>query len=311
MKENIVEKLTGEKRQYITLRPRDLKRGHGGSLSVKIVLPCYCQAKCPFCFNKQTINTQSHDYNEFFSNLNHTLDMIFKNIKEREITLDITGNEPTFDIEVFKKLMDILKKYKSKTKKIVLTTNGFKLKKCIINMIRIVDIVNISVHHYNFEKRKKIFGTSQIPSDEQLKEIVQILKEKGITSTAVTVLYKKIDNFKLYYEKFKNWAIDIGFKDVRMRSNFCKKEVFFNEIIENKMGDEKLDIVEGLTTKIIFDRKNNFKTYIFKGVLDLTKYNIGAELVIDDDGKCYVDYSKRYMVDKNTIDYFNKFYVLK
>ena len=38
-------------------------------------------------------------------------------------------------------------------------------------------------------------------------------------------------------------------------------------------------------------------------------YIIGVELVIDDDGLCYIDYNKRYMVDKNNIGYFNKMYV--
>jgi sulfatase maturation enzyme AslB (radical SAM superfamily) len=59
----------------------------------------------------------------FFNNLEDSLDLVFNNIDNRPISLDITGNEPTFDVDVFAKLMNVISKYKSKAQKVVLTTN--------------------------------------------------------------------------------------------------------------------------------------------------------------------------------------------
>ena len=306
---NVIIKLLGMNREYITVQPQDFKKGHGGSLSVKIVLPCYCQAHCPFCFNNLTSETQKHDYDQFFNNLPKTLDMIFNNIVDRKITLDITGNEPTFDISVFQRFMSIIEKYKSKASKIVLTTNGYNLEKCLDYIIENVDIVNISVHHYDYKNRKIIFNTPYIPDDASLKRIIEALNNNGTTSTAVAVLYDKIENFEDFYNNFISWAMNLGFKDVRMRSNFCSTDKFIDEILNIKMKNERMDAVGGLTTKIIVDENTGFETYILKGVPDLTEYVIGAELVVDDDGYCYIDYNKRYPVNNSNINYFNNLYI--
>ena len=306
---NIVYSLIGKDYNYDVIEPSDNKKGHGSNLSVKIVIPSYCQAKCPFCFNKLTVSTQKHNYGEFLDNLDKSLDMITDNIDKRGITLDITGNEPTFNIFLFMKLMNQIKLYKEKVSRVILTTNGFRIYDCIDYMEDVVDIVNISLHHYNYDKRKKIFGTSSIPNDVELRNIVKKLKEKNITATAVCVLYEDIGNFNNFYDKFTNYAKDLGFKDVRLRSNFCENDSFIDDYLEAVFPNQSMNELGGLTTKIITDN-SGFETRILKGVPDLTEYVIGAELVIDDNGKCYIDYNKRYPVDNNNIKYFNNFYIL-
>ena len=214
---NVVEKIIGVSKEYITISPNKFKKGHGSCLSIKVVLPCYCQANCSFCFNKLTVNTQKHDHDLFFENLPKSLDMIFNNVDERPISLDITGNEPTFNVSVFSKLMNIVKKYKSKIEKVVLTTNGFNLESCIPHLRDVVDIVNISIHHYDYLERQKVFGTSFIPNDDDLKRIIGVLKDNKITCTAVAVLSNRIDDFNTFYNNFLKWSINLGCKDVRMR----------------------------------------------------------------------------------------------
>lgn len=308
MNENIIENIIGKREEYVTINPGNFDKGHGGTLSVKIVLPCYCQAHCSFCFNNNTINTSKHDYEEFFKNLSRSLDMIFQSSINRKISLDITGNEPTFDIEIFSRLMQILKKYKSKISKIVLTTNGFHLEECVQDMEGVVDIVNISVHHYDYLERLNIFKTIHIPDDEKLKRVIKDLDKHNITATSVAVLYQKLDNFNEFYDKFKKWSIKLGFKDARLRSNFCATNNFVDDILKVEDQDNKIERQDALITKIVVDKETQFKTYILIGVPDLTEYVIGPELVIDDDGLCYVDYNKRYKVDKNNIKYFNNIY---
>ena len=309
-KENIVEKLIGKNKEYVTVSPSLHNRGHGGNLSVKVVIPTYCQAHCKFCFNNLTKDTQTHNCDEFFRNLTNSLDMILDNITERKITIDITGNEPTFDVNTFRLFMDYLRTYKDKLCRVILTTNGFNLDKCIDSMVGVVDIVNISVHHYDYSKRQEIFGTKLIPSDEKLREMVQTLSSNGIKCTATAVLFEKID-FMDFYTRFVSWAKSIGFKDSRMRSNFCKDDDFIEDILNMEFPNQIIDRLDALTTKIIYDDENDFEVRILKGVEDLTEYLLGAEVVIDDDGLCYIDYNKRYPVDSSNIEYFNNFYAYK
>ena len=73
----------------------------------------------------------------------------------------------------------------------------------------VIDIVNISVHHYDYDVRKQIFGTPLIPNDVELKDIIKTLKEDGITCTAVAVLYQDVGDFKEFYNNFMIWAIDL------------------------------------------------------------------------------------------------------
>lgn len=287
-------------------------RGHGNGVSIKVVIPCYCQAKCEFCFNQLTAETQEHNYDKFFENLTKSLDFVVENVYgKRSLSLDITGNEPTFDIQVFKKFLNVIKNYKQYFNKIVLTSNGFHLRELIPFMWGIIDIVNISVHHHKEETRYNVFGTHLIPSDTILKAIVQELNDNGISSTAVTVLYKEYDtDFKRFFDEFTFWAKSIGFANVRMRSNFYAKDSFIDDIIYNiKIENESVNSLPGLTTKIINDKRNNFETRILQGVPDLTDYVVGVEMVIDDNGKLYVDYNKRYDVNKDNIDLFEKIYI--
>ena len=205
--------------------------------------------------------------------------------------------------------MAIISEYKPFISKVVLTTNGFRLGEVIGSMKGVVDIVNISLHHYDYNERRQIFGTNRIPSNEELKELVSRLHNNGITATAVSVLYKDLGNFRDYCDKFKDMAIETGFKDVRMRSNFCANDEFIYEILRTDFNNDSINIVGGLVTKIITDKKTGFQTYILKGVPDLTEYVVGAELVIDDDGLCYVDYNKRYPVNDGNIRNFNNMYI--
>lgn len=311
---NLMETLIGKAREYEIIPMETFKGGHGNGLSVKIVVPCFCQAKCQFCFNNLTINTQRHNYETFFKNLKISLDRIFGSLGERRnISLDITGNEPTFDVNVFKRLMHILHEYKGKAKKIVLTTNGFHLAECLSEMTGIVDIVNISLHHWDEDIRKKeVLKTDAIPSNEALKSIIEVGNSNGISFTAVAVLYKKFERFIDFYNKFVDFAIATGFDNVRFRSNFIDKDEFTNEVLNTDIDHQEVDAHRSLTTKVIKDSaRNGYEARILVGVPDLTAYLVGWELVIDDDGKTYIDYNKRFPIDDSTIGYFNNLYILK
>ena len=305
---NIIQNLIGKNAKYITVDPNNFAAGHGNGLSVKIVIPAFCQAKCPFCFNNCTIETQKHDFDMFFTELRKSLDMVFT--LNRSVSLDITGNEPTFNIPMFEKLMYVLREYKNKTYKIVLTTNGFHLKECLPSMAGVVDIVNISLHHYDENVRKnEILRTKYIPTNDELSEIIKTGNECGITFTAVAVLYKKFENFKNFYNKFVNFARTTGFKDIRFRCNYVEQDEFTQVVMNTKFDNYRVEKLKALHT--IYIDENGFDVRIMAGVPDLTEIIVGPELVIDDDGKTYVDYNKRFVVTNENVGAFNYIYIFK
>lgn len=307
MVENFIKQTL--KKEFDQVNLGDINAIHGNTISVKIVMPCYCQANCPFCFNNQTISTQMHDWGEFEKNLIKSLTFIVKNINHRKISLDITGNEPTFNINHFKKFIELIynfrKRYSDKIDKVVLTTNGFHLYECIPYLYPTIDIVNISLHHYNYSERRNIFKTKYIPSNEDLKSMIQKMNSGHMTVTSVAVIYNNVD-IKRFVENFANFSKELGFKDSRIRFNFTSN----NTMVRNQFYHEFTDndqIVEnaGLSTKYL--DYDGYKVNLYLGVPDLIDYVIGVEFVIDDNGKLYLDYNKRFEItDSQIINDFDK-----
>lgn len=282
---------------------------HGSTLSVKIVLPCYCQANCPFCFNKQTMDTQVHCWDEFMMNLRDSLDDLFE-ATTRKISLDITGNEPTFDVDNFQMFMNTLwgykKKYSSKIDKIVLTTNGFQLYKCIPYMYDVIDIVNISIHSPRYSYRvHEIFRTENIPSNLDLIDLNKRLNILGITTTSVAVIHSVIDIVD-FVKKFAKFSKETGFKDTRIRFDYITDNSDIrNQFYEEFSSDDNLFEQSGIShKKFTYD---DYNVGLYLGVPDLVDYVIGVELVLDDDGKLYIDYNKRFPVTPTIIRDMNNF----
>ena len=78
-----------------------------------------------------------------------------------------------------------------------------------------------------------------------------------------------------------------------------------------KFEDEVVFYKKGLNSKFI--KINNYPVNIYSGVPSLIDYVIGVEMVIDDDGKLYLDYNKEYplnnddlhIIDKNIFIHYN------
>lgn len=121
--------------------------------NLSVILPVGCNAKCSFCYWKQD-NGLTVDRFRFVSN---TLPKIFDQCS-------ITGGEPTLLFE----LDEYLKVAKSRFSKVVLNTNGYRLRH---DHILIVDHVNISRHHYDDIINRKIFNCDSIPSGDSLKDL--------------------------------------------------------------------------------------------------------------------------------------------
>lgn len=287
-----------------------VRQEYDGVVSIKLVIPSYCQAKCEFCF-MNGYKDMNHDYNTFIYNfLNSLTEIIIANDGKQLISLDITGNEPTFSPVLLKEICDKLRNYKylDKITRCVLTTNGFMLKNVINDLKGVVNYVNISTHHYNLDERKNIFGTWKIPTDDELVELITKLCDIGIITSTVSVIYKEMENFSEFIDNYINWAKKIGFSSIRFRGD-CATDKFaptFNKYISEILTNRKYLIIENNTTNDshwcrIIDKTNGYLFYMLQGVADTYKVSRGIEYIINDDGKAYLDYYKQHPFCENDL----------
>lgn len=279
------------------------------NLSIKLVIPSGCNAKCPFCFNLLNKNTAVYDKKVFLDNfidsLNHIIDTAGP---QRSISLDITGNEPTHDIGLFIATMEKINSIKHRFNKIVLTTNGENLSKLdVLKYVGdVVDFVNLSVHHYDESERFKAFGIQPIDSIFY-GQIIDALHSYNIKVTAVAVLYKELNTtFVTFVRNFAIWAKKFRFDNIRIRSNFYKTDDFFTRYMNDTTFGNEIMRAEGLNTKYLV--VNGMEVMLLQGVTTLIGHVVGVEAVVDDDGKPYLDYGKCYPFKGKYIEHV---YVLK
>ena len=298
---------------FVPLERYDNSIGHGNVVSVKVVLPFRCQAKCKFCFNKFTKDTQEHNFDVFIKNLRKSLLALGTCFKNRKISIDVTGNEPTFTAkETFLAFSNVIRDFKNNyngiVDKVVMTTNGYQLKDALHDSsLDVFDIINISLHHYDYEKRKDIFGTPIIPSNSDVYYMTHILKKRGITTTSVAVV--DCDDttpvrFKSFVKDFSVSSKEIGFDNTRIRINYLNEVEKANMLFSMPFEGEETNVHPTLSKKRI--KINNYDVTIYRGVEALTDYVYGVELVIDDDGKLYVDYSKKIQVNNDMLKSFDR-----
>lgn len=270
------------------------------TLSIKLVIPGGCQMRCPFCFNNLNRATAVRDDKDFVNNymdsLKKIINVSLKSNPARPISLDITGNEPTFNKQLFIRIMKDISTIKRYFRQVVVTTNGEGLTEDTVDAMRgVVDIVNVSVHHYDMEKRAEAFGLNvngkHVHPDSFYEAIIGRLAYAGIKATAVAVIYKKLDEpFNGYMNKFVHWCMSIGFDDLRLRSNFYSTDSFFIEYM-NSMPEVPV-VTSGLASKRF--EWDGFNVVMLMGVTSLIPYVVGVEAVVDDDGLAYMDYGKEH-----------------
>ena len=267
-------------------------------ITIKLVIPNSCNAKCPFCYNKDKNITLNKE--EFYNNFIDELDYVLKEIGDKNpVSIDITGGEPTLDYEFLIRVLNRLKEYniKSKVLRTTMTTNGTNLIKVIPYLKGVIDYVNISIHDYRIEERMNILGLS-IPSS-YYKSCVSQLKEIGITTSVCAVIFKEIPDFKSWMDNFIDWAKENGFISVRFRCNvfWDKSSIFDKYLLQEKEDDDFTVITYENTTDshwLRLRRKSDkMRVFFLHGVLDTSILTKGIEYVIDTNGKCYCDYYRK------------------
>ena len=272
-------------------------------ITIKLVIPGGCNAKCPFCYNKDKKMTCNKA--QFLENFIPSLDNLLNEIGDKnEVSVDITGGEPTLDYEFLIQVLTKLREYniKSRVLRTTMTTNGVNLDKVIPYLEGVIDYINISIHSHKYEERYEITGMKFTEYDYF--QLIQKLKAVGIDTSASAVIYKDIPNFNNWRDDFIFWARTNGFKAIRFRCDVFWKdtEIFDNYLLSAKY-DNRFDVItyENTTDSHwlrLRDKETGFRVFFLHGVLDTSILTKGIEYVIDDDGKCYCDYYKRIPIEK-------------
>ncbi len=287
-----------EARNKITLLEKyEIRKDFNNVVTVKLILPVGCNAKCEFCYNNDyNISTIKKD---FLTNLDNSIEEIVSSITPHfPVSLDITGGEPTLDVEFLKKVLNKLKLHQliNKFCRITLNTNGYNLEKVIDDLKNIVTYVNISTHNSNKTKRDLIFNTHTL-KDIDYKRIVLKLLDVGIDTSTICVIYNKIDNFKTFNEDYIKWCKDIGFVSLRYRNDSFWTQSKFDDYMQNTVDDSEYNIIQleasNDSTWCRLADNEGFFIFFLNGVLDTFKVSKGIEYIIHDDGKLYLDYSKK------------------
>lgn len=286
------------------------RKVYNNTISVKLLIPGGCNANCVFCYMKDYGGVLKNNKTAFLSNFIESLNYIINKVGNKNpISIDITGNEPTYDVEFLRAVLIKLKQYdiRHKVSRVTMTTNGYNLEKLIPYLDGVVDYINISVHDYRKEERNDVFRfrDNNYIHEKDYSRVTKELLNIGITCSAVAVLYKEINNFKEWMDGFIKWCKNNGFVSLRFRYNVFWKDgsSIFDRYMEQALSDSKnFQIITHENTNdshwCRLRMNDKFRVFFLHGVLNTTEYTKGIEYVIHDDGKCYTDFYKKTPIEE-------------
>lgn len=273
-------------------------------ITIKLVIPGSCNAHCSFCYMKDYKGVPSGSKEDFLQNYLDSLDNVLKKIGDKNpVSLDITGNEPTFDPNFLKTILKQLKEFdiQNKVQRVTITTNGFRLKEVIPYFEDVINYVNISVHDYDLYERQKIMGFKTF-SDQEYADLIGELNNIGITVSAIAVIHKSIINFRNWFDNFVDWCKKLGFIALRLRCDvFWNRKDLFDEYMSYGLEHEDYTVINHEATPdshwCRLRRFDKFRVFFLHGVIDTSFWTKGIEYVIADDGICYCDFYKNVKLD--------------
>jgi len=145
-----------------------------------IVAPGPCNAKCSFCFWDRNQKPIQSGYAEKLFKVIGSLPSQFR-------AVSISGGEPTIS-PALPSILSVLKSFRNRLDRVVLTTNGTKISECTPALDGVVDFVNISRHAVDDAQNIAVFNTKSVPSAQLLVDKIASLNEIGIPVTLSKVL---------------------------------------------------------------------------------------------------------------------------
>lgn len=178
------------------------------SPNFSIVMSGGCNSHCSFCtdsFNRKA----SPDY------LSNLTNILFQGLPAQFDQCSITGGEPTLskDLPAVLSLVKMSRQFR----KVVLTTNGAKLKEHLNVIKSTVNHVNVSRHAVGYAANTNVFGTADIINDEDLADVTSELNKAGI-DVNLNFVYRDSDELdEAYVNQFIIYARSLGATSVSFR----------------------------------------------------------------------------------------------
>ena len=197
-----------------------------------------CQANCKFCEFKN-IGPGKFDIDKF----RKVLTTIRNEVRITKISF--TGGEPTINLKLLKKCLNIVKEI-DPTIFTITNTNGLRLVE--LTDIETLDNISLSRHHYRDAEHARIVGTTQIASAKTLKTV-----NKDKIHLSCNLMRGHIDSLarvKKYLEHAARLGIyDVGFVGLMKVNQYCNqhyvpfpyldRSLFDPDIICNKIWQRK------------------------------------------------------------------------
>lgn len=197
-----------------------------------------CQANCKFCEFKN-IGPGKFDINKFVK----VLTTIRKEVRIAKVSF--TGGEPTINLKLLEKCLNIVKEI-DPTIFTITNTNGLCL--AALTDMETLDNISLSRHHYRDAEHMKIVGTTQIASTRTLKTVN---KEKiHLSCNLIRGYIDSPDQVKKYLEHAARLGLyDVGFVGLMKVNQYCKqhyvpfpyfdRNCFDSNIVCNKIWKRK------------------------------------------------------------------------
>ncbi|MDD4900780.1 MAG: radical SAM protein [Patescibacteria group bacterium] len=188
------------------------------------VYPTYkCEGNCPFCLTEIRPKTREADTEQFLVNFSEEMRKYCEGGGRKVL---FTGGEPTEAPDKLLGMLDELKKYQLDL--VVLYTNGTNLlrsvelkdeKGVMLTLLKNHGLqnINMSVHHYERQKRLAISETVGKMDNENVFEAV---RAEGINLRLNCTLMRDYIGSVGEVKRYIEWAVKCGIKDIYFRDLF-------------------------------------------------------------------------------------------
>lgn len=271
-------------------------------MNFSIVVPGSCNAKCSFCSWRENSQGQvkAISKRDYIRALGKALEGYINNGGTQ---VSITGGEPTIS-ESFKDVLECVRY--SHPDKVVLTSNGAGLGKHFghfSDIIKTVDHVNLSRHHFVSDISMKAFGLSRsrnngIPClDREISALVEDYDAEGIDFTANCVVTDEVK--KEFIVKYLKWARSMGFYRVAFRKQAGNLDDLpvESQFSSYRVLDESYCPVCASRTQLIKGVEVWWKKSVKDPGEEMTK---PFEFVFQPDGKLYYDWAFKRPVKRSS-----------
>ena len=149
-----------------------------------IVLPGACQARCGFCYWRQSSDELR------LRAWGRRLNEVLTKLPDQFRTLSLTGGETTLS-PMLRRAIEVIDLHKGRFDRVVLTTNGGlprNFEKMRDLFAGVVDHINLSRHALREDENRAAFGDCRTLNWEQTERFISMMGEVGIDVTISAVL---------------------------------------------------------------------------------------------------------------------------